>query len=122
MADYSYAQISQMQREAEQRVREMRQRAKYAAENAARQLTADEQPETENEKPTSCPKQQAAPVQPQKCCRKREHASDIISKLFAGKGIQADDADKALILSVCFLLYAEQADEELILAMLYLLV
>lgn len=122
MADYSYAQISQMQREAEQRVREMRQRAKYAAENAARQMEVDEQTEENNEKQTCCPKRQASAEQPRKCCQKSENASDIISKLFSGKGIQADDADKALILSVCFLLYAEQADEELILAMLYLLV
>ncbi|MBR2413114.1 MAG: hypothetical protein IKB13_01295 [Clostridia bacterium] len=121
MADYSYAQLSQMQQEAVQRVREMRKKAKTAAEDAARQFSVDEQTAQKTENPSSCPKMQNAPLNAHKCCKKQENASDIIAKLFAGKGIRADDADKALILSVCFLLYAEHADEELILALLYLL-
>ena len=121
MADYSYAQLSQMQQEAVQRVREMRKRAKSAAEDAARQFAAEVPPEQKSEKPSSCPNLQNASVQPRRCCQNRANASDFISNLFAGKGMQADDADKALILSVCFLLQAEKADEELILAMLYLL-
>ncbi len=119
MADYSYSQLSQMQQEAVQRVREMRRKAKDAAEDAARQFAAEEQSKQTAETPSIYPKSQHATAP--RCCKKRENTSDIISKLFEGKGIRADDADKALILSVCFLLRAEQADEDLILAMLYLL-
>lgn len=126
MADYSYAELSQMQREAVQRVQEMRKRAKTAAEDAARKFadegqTAQIKQTQSAEAPAACPRKQNSHGQSGRCCKKRENASDIISKLFAGKGIQADDADMALILSVCFLLYAEKADEELILALLYLL-
>ncbi|MBE6812966.1 MAG: hypothetical protein E7523_08795 [Ruminococcaceae bacterium] len=121
MADYSYAQLSQMQQEAVQRVREMRKKAKSAAEDAARQFSETGQSQQTADVATSGPKVQCIASQTGHCCKKRENTSDMISKLFAGKGIQADDTDKALILSVCFLLYAEHADEELILALLYLL-
>ena len=42
MAEYTYAQIAQMQKEAEQRVKEMRLRAKLAAEDAHRRFDADD--------------------------------------------------------------------------------
>ena len=127
MAEYSYAQLSQMQQEAEQRVREMRKKAKNAVEDAARQFPADEPSVPSAVAQAAClqaQKSQAQKSQAQTgcCCKKRSNPSDLIAKLFDGKGIRADDADKALILSVCFLLYAEQADEELILALLYLLI
>ncbi len=110
-----------MQREAVQRVHEMRKKAKAAADEAARQFAADEPTEPSADAPTVCPQAQKPQARKGYCCKKQSHAADIISKLFDGKGIRADDSDKALILSVCFLLYAEQADEELILALLYLL-
>ncbi len=121
MAEYSYAQLSQMQQEAEQRVREMRKKAKNAAEDAARQFPADEPSVPSAVAQAACLQAQKSQAQTGCCCKKRSNPSDLIAKLFDGKGIRADDADKALILSVCFLLYAEQADEELILALLYLL-
>lgn len=121
MADYTYAQLSQMQKEAALRVQEMRKRAKLAAADASRQFDTDKKEEPEKKADIYTPEKVPLTVHSDRCCKKNGNQKDLLSKLFSGKGMQAADADKALILSLCFLLQAEKADEELILALLYLL-
>lgn len=142
MADYTYAQLSQMQKEAVLRVQEMRKRAKFAAEDAAKRFDVHEsvaeceQPPNENaaKRPvcTSLPnglqgvsaqlteKRKNHTIQSAPCgnCRRREN--DFLQSLFGGK-MPTEENDRALILALCFLLKAEKADEDLILALLYLL-
>ena len=120
MADYSYAQLAQMQKEAALRVQEMRKKAKFAVEDSTRQFEvnpADKEIQQKNQNPA--PKDKPCPNG--KCCRKKAGGGDLLARLFGGSAIPADDADKALILSLCFLLQADGADEELILALLYLI-
>ncbi len=121
MVDYTYSQLSQMQQEAAQRVREMRRRAKSAAEEAAKQFDV---PQKEN-----ASDQQKQEIESQACpecrnphCMKRQMRNNVHDvSPFSPKRGNPEDADRALLLSLCFLLQADKADEELILAMLYVL-
>ena len=137
MAEYSYAQLSQMQKEAAERVAEMRKRARLAAEDASERFDAKQAPVV----PTAPAANSAQPQVPKAVSmpnglqgsnaqlftgNKSKHPAsgkktDFLQDLLSGKGLHSVDRDRALLLSLCFLLQAEQADEDLILSLLYLL-
>lgn len=121
MAEYSYSQLSQMQKEAAERVMEMRRRAKFAAEDAAKQLEAQKQKNEPHPQPQQGAEKSADAQKGRPCCKRQMCQREPAVPLFVSKGAQTEDADRALIFSLCFLLQAEKADEELILAMLYIL-
>lgn len=142
MADYTYAQLSQMQKEAVQRVQEMRKRARFAAEDAAQRFDENDPPQSTDRPipPVQCqqpvctsmpnglqgvqaqlsqkkdPQTSGCPL----CNKARGREQRFLQSLLGGK-MSADEKDQALLLSLCFLLKAEQADEDLILALLYLM-
>lgn len=121
MAEYTYSQLSQMQREATERVLEMRKRAKKAVEDAGKNKEQPANNSACRPQDDSCENNGTAKVPVMPCCQRKANDRNLIGKLF-GSGITGtEDADKALLLSLCFLLQAEKADEELILALLYVL-
>ena len=85
-----------MQKEAEERVREMQSRARLVGEN------------------TSFPSQRQNPARPSN--NRIPPQSDIISAI-----IKNPDSDKIIILALLWLLWNEHADSKLLLALLYLL-
>ena len=142
MAEYTYAQIAQMQKEAEQRVKEMRLRAKLAAEDAHRRFDADDKNECMKEemhseqnttvfrKPKSIQMESGLKGQRADLSSSAEGDGEnvylpsflqIKSKRNRFVGDLNADSDRALLLSLLFLLQAEKADDGLMLALLYLL-
>ena len=118
MADYTYSQLSQMQQEAARRVMEMRRRAKFAAEDAAKQFDAPQSTPEPVQQMQEAEEPACRECGNLRCSKRRMHKNE--SALLKNNATP-EEADRALLLSLCFLLQAEKADEELLLAMLYVL-
>lgn len=150
MADYTYAQLSQMQQEAAQRVREMRKRAKQFVQDDVVQAGETEvtqagnnhsysaEPQTMARTPhsislpnglqgakaalsTDARKLNNENMSILKDCHDEEQQSDFFASAVSNQEDTTAMADRALLLSLCFLLQAENVDESLILALLYLM-
>lgn len=148
MADYTYEQLSRMQQQAAQRVREMKKRARQFTDDASRQGGQQQEYETvSSEKVPSFgrtyePRQISMPngLQGKNFAlsaesREREQADnekndkeetacerEKTCNTESAEDESLAEADRALVLSLCFLLYAEGADEGLLAALMYLLV
>lgn len=148
MKEYSYRDMMRMQEDAVKRVREMQRRARLTAQEAQDDLRGESEPSPVKQTASAAPPPVDAarpraihmPVElsgkaPELSAAKKATTTattaatassppeqrNALSSLFAGDGLSGDDRDKALILSLCFLLYAEKADEGLLLALLYVL-
>lgn len=102
--DYSEEALSEMQREAEERVRDMQRRARLVSEEAP-------PPPPIN----SAPAKTAAPFQ------SRQGSASPFSGIAGFLGSLEPGSDRLVILALLWILWNEHADKRLLLALLYLL-